>query len=115
MRDGENQTLNMSLSRKCFSADHLPSRPAALLGTSHWASLRNVSLRKYEQKNIRRGNSRYYFKSSNRVLFFFIIFNGCSSEWFAIIVQVISWIIELDFQGGRRTIDFVMFIFNVFD
>lgn len=31
--DGENQTLNMSLSRKCFSADHLPSRPAALLGT----------------------------------------------------------------------------------
>lgn len=33
MRDGENQTLNMSLSRKCFSADHLPSRPAALLGT----------------------------------------------------------------------------------
>ena len=31
MRDGENQTLNMSLSRKCFSADHLPSRPAALM------------------------------------------------------------------------------------
>ena len=33
MRDRENQTLNMSLSRKCFSAVHLPSRPAALLGT----------------------------------------------------------------------------------
>ena len=33
MRDGENQTLNMSLSRKCFSAVHLPSRPTALLGT----------------------------------------------------------------------------------
>ena len=33
MRDGENQTLNMSLSRKRFSAVHLPSRPAALLGT----------------------------------------------------------------------------------
>ena len=49
------------------------------------------------------------------MLFFFIIFNGCSSEWLAIIVQVISWIIELDFQGGRRTINFVMFVFNVFD
>ncbi len=67
------------------------------------------------KKNIRRGNSRYYFKSSNRVLFFFIIFNGCSSEWLAIIVQVISWIIELDFQGGRCTVNFVMFVFNVFD
>ena len=29
----QTQTLNMSLSKKCFSADHLPSRPAALLGT----------------------------------------------------------------------------------
>lgn len=80
-----------------------------------WASLRNVSLRKYEQKNIRRGNSRYYFKSSNRVLFLFIIFNGYSSERLAIIVQVISWIIEVDFQGGRCTVNFVMFVFNVFD
>ncbi len=33
MRDGKNQTLNMSLSRKYFSAIHLPSRPVALLGT----------------------------------------------------------------------------------
>lgn len=68
-----------------------------------------------EQKNIRRGNSRYYFKSSNRVLFLFIIFNGYSSERLAIIVQVISWIIEVDFQGGRCTVNFVMFVFNVFD
>ena len=49
------------------------------------------------------------------MLFLFIIFNGYSSERLAIIVQVISWIIEVDFQGGRRTIDFVMFIFDVFD
>ena len=61
MRDGENQTLNMSLSRKCFSADHLPSRPAALLGTVALGTLRNVSLRKYEQGNTAiRGMPRKY-------------------------------------------------------
>ena len=30
-------------------------------------------------------------------------------------MQVISWIIEVDFQGGRCTVNFVMFVFNVFD
>ena len=49
------------------------------------------------------------------ILFLFIIFNGYSSERLAIIVQVISWIIEVDFQGGRCTVNFVMFVFNVFD
>ena len=49
------------------------------------------------------------------MLFLFIIFNGYSSERLAIIVQVISWIIEVDFQGGRCTVNFVMFVFNVFD
>ena len=42
------------------------------------------------------------------MLFLFIIFNGYSSERLAIIVQVISWIIEVDFQGGRCTVNFVM-------
>ena len=50
MRDGENQTLNMSLSRKCFSADHLPSRPAALLGTVALGILRNVGFAKIRTK-----------------------------------------------------------------
>ena len=49
------------------------------------------------------------------MLFLFIIFNGYSSERLAIIVQVISWIIEVNFQGGRCTVNFVMFVFNVFD
>ena len=51
MRDGENQTLNMSLSRKCFSADHLPSRPAALLGTVALGILRNAGHGKSANKN----------------------------------------------------------------
>lgn len=53
MRDGENQTLNMSLSRKCFSADHLPSRPAALLGTVALGILAERWLaEKHEQGNM---------------------------------------------------------------
>ena len=53
MRDGENQTLNMSLSRKCFSADHLPSRPAALLGTVALGMLVNGKTRTREYCNKR--------------------------------------------------------------
>lgn len=53
MRDGENQTLNMLLSRKCFSAVHLPSRPAALLGTVALGILAERWLmEKHEQGNI---------------------------------------------------------------
>lgn len=53
MRDGENQTLNMSLSRKCFSAVHLPSRPAALLGTVALGILAGRWLaEKHEQGNM---------------------------------------------------------------
>ena len=46
------------------------------------------------------------------MLFFFSVLNRHCFEWFTVIMQKISWIVEIDFQGGRDTIDSVMLYFD---
>ena len=117
MRDGENQTLNMSLSRKCFSADHLPSptrRPVRNRRSGHPSE--RWFLKEHEQERTRCGkyteNSRQHDCESVVCYSFLSHIQNNGFKGFLSITNQPCRIIEIDFKGSRSAVNLVVFCFD---